>query len=406
MFAATPHYIQKLCGDTVKPILMAQSTDNMPSGIEVHKVTNLHQAAEQAHQIGADIFVYRPHRKLDNNFLLLIDRLNLATIGWAHITPKVDYLRAMDSTKAFKALVCVEREQFDQIQDTPLACSGKTSVIVNGFDGHQFRLKDIPDKDPMLVLYLGALIPRKGFHLLAKVWQNVVKRVPEAKLGVIGSGDLYNHNLKLGPLNLAEHDYETKHIMPYLCDETGAVIPSVTFFGKLGVEKKELLYKAWIGVPNPTGNTENCPGSALEFQACGTAVVSGAYRGMLDTIEDNGSGLLGKTEKDLEDNIVRLLINQEQASKLAARGMEFIEEKYNWEKVVQQWSILIKQIHEGRKITQHPMKKNYTAHYKWLVRLNHPFQKLLGSFMYWPTVAEFKVFFYPKIAKFFLRNGN
>ena len=62
-----------------------------------------------------------------------------------------------------KALVCVEHEQHDHIQDTALASRFKTTFIVNGFDVGNFRLENPPEKQNNLVVYLGALVPQKGF---------------------------------------------------------------------------------------------------------------------------------------------------------------------------------------------------------------------------------------------------
>jgi glycosyltransferase involved in cell wall biosynthesis len=69
-----------------------------------------------------------------------------------------------------------------------------------------------PENKEQIVTYVGALIPTKGFHKLAKVWKNILKKVPTAKLQVIGDGKLYNKNAVLGPHGIAEAKYEKKSL--------------------------------------------------------------------------------------------------------------------------------------------------------------------------------------------------
>lgn len=396
LFVATPYYLQKHLPDLCRPILLANDTSHLPIQIESHKVQNVHDALCKAKELGADLFVYRPRRDKEDDILELIDKLEMPTIAWAHITPKNKYLREMAETRFLKTLVCVEHEQYDQIQDTLLSAVKKTTFIVNGFDVDQFLPPNVVKKDDLLVVYLGALVPNKGFHILAKVWPRIIKRVPDAKLTVIGTGALYERNAKLGSWQVAEASYEEKCIIPFLGDDQGGVHPSVTFAGKLGVEKKNILHRALIGVPNPTGITENCPGSALEFQACGTAVVSGAYWGILDTVNDKVTGLLGKTEQDLEDNICNLLENPQKAYSLGMNGVGFVKERYCWEKVVQQWLLLFQDIQQSSPPKRIAFKVNYKAHHKWLILLNRFFQLLLGRLIFWPSVTELKQFVYQK----------
>ena len=54
------------------------------------------------------------------------------------------------------------------------------------------------------VVYIGSIVPLKGLHLLTKAWSSVLKEVPDAQLYIIGSGNLYNQNEKLGKYGIAE----------------------------------------------------------------------------------------------------------------------------------------------------------------------------------------------------------
>lgn len=397
LFVALPYYLAKhskisIERFSVTPIIMAENNCYLPQSIQNHKISGFHEAAKKAKELKVDYFIFRPRRFDEKNTLKIIDYLQLPTIGWCHVTPSEKYLRDMAETYYFKSLVCVEHEQYDAIQDSKIAAiTNKCTFIKNGFDSENFSSKKQIQKNNNLVVYLGALVPQKGFHKLAKVWPKVIKRVPTAELKVIGSATLYKHETKLGPWNIAEKDYEEKHIIPHLRTKDGHPMPSVTFLGRLGLEKKEIIKNALIGIPNPTGASENCPGSALEFQASGTVVVSGAYWGMLDTVINKKTGLLGKTEKDLENDIVYFLDNPNKALEFGLLGKAFVQEKYNWDGVINEWISLFQDINCKNSVKRKPFKNNYFSHYKYLVILNRIFQKLVGNFISWPTVNELKI---------------
>jgi len=391
LFAATPYYLARQSDGSCQPVLLANDIARLPNNVETAQVKDVYDAARKAKGLGADVFIYRPYYNNKNiDILDLIDKLQLPTVGWAHVSLQSYYLRKMASSAYFKVLVCVEHEQYDQVQDTLLAAKKKATFIVNGFDVDKFRLENPPEKDERLVVYLGALVPQKGFHLLAKVWKRVLERVPDARLTVIGSGALHNHASKLGSWGVADSDYEKRYIIPCLGNDNGKPHPSVHFAGNLGLEKKEILHRALIGVPNPTGVTENCSGSALELQACGTAIVSGAYWGMLDTIEHGITGLLGKTEQDLVDNICTFLEKPEKAKCVGVKGINFVRQKYNWDGVITNWVSLFDNIIHDRPLHRIPFKNNFKDHYKWIIFLNRFLQIYLGRFIFYPSLLEIR----------------
>ncbi len=388
LFSALPYYLKKLKANECQPIILANHTHKLPENAAHFRVADVFDAARRAKEAGCAFFVYRPRRQPNSKLLVLIDSLQIPTIAWAHITPTSQHLREMARTRYIKAIVCVELEQHDLAQDT--AIWSKLTCIVNGFDLEGFRLANRPKKDPDLVVYIGALVRQKGFHVLAKAWPRILRRHPEARLAVIGSGALYNAGTRLGPWGVAEPEYEERFIAPYLAGPDGQPLPSVKFHGKLGLEKKEILHRAIVGVPNPSGQTENCPGTALEIQACGTAVVSGAYYGILDTVRDGETGLLGRTEDDLVANICTLLENPASAEALGRNGICFVEERYNYDTVTAEWCALFNRLKTGERPTRFPFKKNLHRHHKFLIYINRFFQIALGRFVSWPSVIEIK----------------
>ncbi|WCB45557.1 glycosyltransferase family 4 protein [Nitratidesulfovibrio vulgaris] len=388
LFAALPHYLQKIHKNAVSPVLLANHIHNLPPEVESYCVNDLTSAAQKAKNLGCTHFIFRPRRDAADGFYELLDSLQLATIAWTHVLPTNKHIRELAKCKAVKAVVCVEHEQNEAMRDTPLW--SKLTYIVNGFDMEPFAQAAPLPRDEATIMYLGALVPVKGFHILARAWPKVLQRHPNARLLVAGTGKVYDQDAPLGSWGLADKNYEDKEIKPFLAGPDGKTTPSVELLGKLGIEKFDYLRRVTLGVANPSGLSENCPGAALEIQACGTPIVSGAYYGMLDTIRHNETGLLGKTVEDLANNICTILEDKELASRLGNNGPAFVHQRYNYNKVTQQWLHLMELIALNQRPPAAPLKSNIFSHWKWAIYLNSVLQYTLGKFMFWPTILELK----------------
>ena len=360
-FITMPYYFKKNIKNEIEFVWYANTIEKLPSEIDSVKVDTCIEAAKTATQQGCDILIWRP--KTDDEGLEFINKMNffdIDIVAWVHNTPGFKALNKMNDSSKLKRFVCVSQEQLDRLRDHNIF--HKSTCIFNGFDPEKY----IPDreikKDDNTVTYVGSLVPAKGFHHLARVWPEIHREVPSAKLVVIGSGKLYNRNQSLGEWNIAEENYE-KQWRSYLADENGNIDKSVEFKGTLGSEKISIMQNSNVGVVNPSGRTENCPGSAIEFQAAGTPVVSGAYRGLFDTVVDNKTGLLGKSDKELVNNIVYLLKNKDKAREYGDNGIEFIKKKFSHNRISQQWLSLFKDVFNGKpnkthRIKQHPFNDN------------------------------------------------
>ena len=388
MFAAIPFYLAAAEEKTgCRPFILANHVDRLPGNVANRPATNVLEAARLAKEEGCDVFVYRPRRHLEAELLALIDRLGLPTVARFSITPTGPYLRALAKSSSIKAVVCVGREQHDLAWDTPVW--PKLTCITNSFDLDGFRLANPPAREPGLVVYLGALVPQKGFHLLARAWPRILRRHPTARLAVIGSGKLYGGSTSLGPWGVAAPEYETE-FAPHLAGTDGQPHPSVSFLGKLGLEKKEWLHRARVGVPNPSGETETFCISAVEFQACGTAVVSAARYGLLDTARHGRTGLLGRTENDLVENICSLLENPARAKALGRNGVEFVRECFSVDAMTDAWRDLFDRLACGASQRTFFLKRNLHRHTKALILVNRILQMTLGRVVSWPSVVDMK----------------
>lgn len=388
LHVAIPFFLERYCGKEIDPIILAPHIDKLPTVLQVFQTESIIDAAKKAKELEADFFVFRPRQKEESEILDVIDTLELPAIGRAALTPYPEHVRKMASSKYFKALVCVGREQYDSLVDTPL--KSKLAYIDNGLHVQSCwnDVEDNQQKDPRLVVYMGALVPMKGFHVLAEAWPKILKEVPDAKLSVIGSVKMYGDNLKVGPLGVADDTYERQYIIPYLCNSKGQIDPSVTFHGQMGREKFEIIRRASVGVANPTGQTETCCVSAVEMSACKTSVVSGAYYALLDTVLHNKTGLLGRGVDALARNISMCLRDPALVTRLGQAGYDRACHQYDFSVIAPRWNELFVLLKKGKIPQVQGRIKNLFYHYKCLRLVNSLFQKTFGEFMFWPSLFE------------------
>lgn len=230
-----------------------------------------------------------------------------------------------------------------------------------------------------VVTYVGSLVPFKGFHLLAKAWPSILKKIPDAELYVIGSGKLYNKNSQLGPFGIADSLYE-EQFMHYLC-QNGKIIPSVHFMGDMGVEKNEILLQTKVGVPNPSGITETFCISAVEMQAMGAMVTTINYPGFIDSVKN---GYLYKKTTDLAKSITRLLRKGKSNYDTA---MNFFEDNFSFEEVVSKWEAFLIQ----NKTKEYKLQ-NSSYRMKWLKELKRQIGKKYPLVYKLPTVERILLF--------------
>lgn len=395
LHTAIPYFIHKYCGEKVEPVIIAAHTAKLPPQLKAYEVHSVTEAATKAKELGVDFFVFRPRLNEEDHILDHIDRIGLPSIGRAALTPYPQHVRKMANSKFFKALVCVGREQYDYLVDSPL--KPKLAYIDNGIHIEScWKTYNKEPKDERLVTYMGALVPMKGFHQLAAAWPKVLKQFPDAKLSVIGSVKMYGDKLTVGPLGVASDDYERKSIMPHLCDTEGKLHPSVTFHGQMGSEKFSILCKSLIGVANPTGHTETCCVSAVEMSACKNAIVSGAYYALLDTVLHNETGLLGRGVDDLADNICALLSDPARAKQYGEAGYKRTAQQYDFSATSPRWLELFEALKENRMPRPYGKLRNLRYHYKLLRLLNALPQMTIGRLLPWPSVYEAQVWIHNK----------
>lgn len=328
-------------------VLLAKRQAKLPTVDSVEIVEDAVGAIRKAAGLRADILLIsavEQGQPLSEKCFRLIDELQIKTIVWGHNFYLSDFCRRVSRSKYVKANVFVGRQQYDRYIDHKIV--KKSTYIYNMYPEVQECTREHMSNH--VVTYVGSLVPMKGFHLLAKAWKQVLEKVPDAELMVIGSGKLYGRGNELGRFGIAAEEYENQ-FMKDLLDEDGNILASVHFLGVMGSEKKDVILNTAVGVPNPSGRTETFGISALDFEALGVPVVTIAKGGFLDTVIDHKTGYLYTRTSDLAECIVSLLSDVKSNECFGEAGVEFVK-NFAPTVIVKQWNELFEKVYQGADI--------------------------------------------------------
>lgn len=288
-------------------VFVQVKNDNLPAGPDYQLANDPIEAIRLSDNASFDYIIINSCMVNWDEVAQIPFKSKIQLIPWCHnfINKQSEYLNVFAESDRIARVINVSREQMDLYMDHPaydkmdyiFNCVPYPDEISDKITSMPFACRD------NIVTYVGSLVPAKCFHVLATIWSDIVKRVPNAQLYIIGSGKLYDENAKLGKYNIAEETYEKK-FMTYLTDSKGCILPNVHFMGNMGIEKNDILLKTKVGVPNPTGLTETFCISAVEMQQMGCAVTAMYAPGYLDTFVN---GKLVNNKKALSNSIVELL---------------------------------------------------------------------------------------------------
>lgn len=310
-------------------------------------------------------------KDLNLEFYNKIDNMDIFGIAWVHNYVSYNVIDILNKYEFIKKIVFVGREHFESYIDSKIY--NKSNFIYNMIQPSNFNYMSPYDKEN-IVTYVGALIQPKGFHILAKQWKKILRKVPDAKLQVIGGGNLYNNSVKLGQYGIADEKYEKKFIK-YLTKK-GKILDSVKFLGVLGNEKSQYIIKSKVGVANPSGVSETFCLSAVEYKMYGIPVVSYNGFGLLDTVRNKIDGILIRNGFQLRKAIIKLLSDSDLNMKIGYQGYVDGYQKYLPEMVIPEWLNLFNDIDQMEKVEI--SNKNLLNDLKWLKILNYKLCKALN----------------------------
>tara|TARA_B110000902_G_C14294287_1_gene582490 strand:+ start:2205 stop:3482 length:1278 start_codon:yes stop_codon:yes gene_type:complete len=320
---------------------------------------------------------------------------NLKYFIWAHNFILYKDLQYFSSKKNIVRIVHVGKESLDLYRDHK--SFNKSIFIYNGipvkelnFYLEKFKLNKARENK---VVYLGSLVPVKGFHLIARTWKNVLKKIPDAQLYVIGNGKLYDRNSKLGTYEIAEETYENEFI-GFVTDENKNILPSVHFLGALGIEKNDVLKDCKVGVPNPSGNTETFGISALEMQLMGCEIVTIKCPGFIDTV--NHSKFLYKNKRQLESYLIKAL-KQSTINDNYTDIHNYIKENFSFENILVRWEFELSNYKENLNVNLDLKNNFHLKRIKEILRITKvilPFMNIIPPLeLFWNFKKKFAKLF-------------
>lgn len=279
-----------------------------------------------------DFVVMRPGAKMVEWVQALPPQVRV--IAWAHNHLRAGMLTWLGAERRVVAVVNVGREQLSLTRLS--ACYAKSTWIDNPVYP---EMAQAGATRTCRAVYMGALVPAKGFLALARMWPAIKDLAPQAELDVIGSADLY------GAVSASGQRYIDK-VHQALGREPQRL--GVHFLGRLGVEKSGVLAGALVGLPNPTGFTETSCLSALEMSSAGLALVVPHRWGYCDTVNPRLSGVYATSRQAYVQKVAALLNQPERAKALGESGRQWVSEHFSYDNVCAEWQALFERLTSGQ----------------------------------------------------------
>jgi phosphatidylinositol alpha-1,6-mannosyltransferase len=170
-----------------------------------------------------------------------------------------------------------------------------------------------------VIVSVGRLVHRKGQDHLIESLPEIVKRVPNAHLLMVGKGPHLDHLAKLVAVNRLEDHVsfigriQYAELPQFICAGDVFAMPSRSRLAGLEVEGLGIVY--------------------LEASSCGLPVVAGSSGGAPDAVIQGVTGVVvdGTNNPEIADAIVSLLNDPEKSRKMGTAGRQWIIESWRWE---------------------------------------------------------------------------
>ena len=191
------------------------------------------------------------------------------------------------------------------------------AVIPNGIELREYtEIRPVEEvKCPSKrILFVGRLHPIKGVQYLLQAMKVVHKKMPDAKLILVGDGEEREHLESLtGSLEIREYvefvgRAPHEMVLDYMNRSEVFVLPSLS---------------------------EGFPVTILEAMACGLPIVATRVGGVPDIIEDGINGYLVDTKnpEQIAQALQKILENEQLRGNISSNNREEAE-KYSWDRIV------------------------------------------------------------------------
>lgn len=372
-------------------VVYCYKKSSYPEGVNICIINNFDEALSSSVQHRNDYFLMKQETSHHINELIKYSRQKV--IFWGHNFYLSDLADSIVKNKQIVANVFVGKQQYDRYIDHPIM---KKSTVIHNMLTDNIDVSERCYSEP-IVVYMGVLVPSKGFLELAKMWKSILKEVPSAKLWVVGRGNVYNRTSKLGKLGIADESFE-KSFIPYLSDSNGNLLDSISFLGLMGPEKIDILKRASVGVVNPSARTEIFSMTIMEMASAQLPVVTLNANGFPDSIENGKTGYLCSTQSRISKKIIRLLKDKDLCAQLGYAAKLRLQ-MFSPKEIIPQWVNLFNRL--DMNIEQQPYLEPTSCFLNngKFVRIINRFLRLQLGLRFFPPIITIETFFYRKFLK-------
>jgi glycosyltransferase involved in cell wall biosynthesis len=241
--------------------------------------------------------------------------------------------------------------------------AGRCETIYNGIDPREFaREKDYAaaNRQPIKqILYVGAVFPHKGAHVLLDAFKIVAARYPQVRLDIVGAQGVYPME---ECFDLSDKD-QIRRVSPFFAENRLALLKAqlglgpadqgaymrflkakltedvsgkVAFHGFLTrPELVDYYYRADVFVFPPIWD-EGFGCTPLEAMAAGTPVAASRSGGIVETMKDGETGFLVEKNDSqaLAEAILRLLEDDALRESMGRAARKRALEHFHWDSIL------------------------------------------------------------------------
>lgn len=223
----------------------------------------------------------------------------------------------------------------ERIIDAVPAVRGRAHVVYNGFDPFRFQPpRTWPTTDHPNILYVGAVAPEKGVHLLVDAFSRIAESNPDVTLTLVGAVGSVPTVLASAPTRrIAEIGDLPADFRSELVRRAGRAASRLRFTGPLLGDDLVREYGSASVCVLPSLYHEGFGLPVVEAMACGVPVVVTRSGGMPELVEHDISGLIvapGDVD-ELVAALVRVITDHHTARAMSRCAAEQAHRRFAWE---------------------------------------------------------------------------
>jgi glycosyltransferase involved in cell wall biosynthesis len=191
--------------------------------------------------------------------------------------------------------------------------------------------------DCKIVVFVGAIIERKGVDILVKAWKSIQASAYNSKLLLVGPYEFGDEDKNKSTLSSF-----VKEIENLICSDN----LDIHFIGRTSEVEKYLKIADVFVLPS---RKEGFGNVILEAMACGVPpVVTGMDGVALETVEDGSNGYIISDDRDLAEKVTSLLLDTSMNNSMSEKSIDKIRSTFSMEKIAPRYIKLYESLYEER----------------------------------------------------------